>query len=297
MNKHLIYYLYCNSYKFLEVYALHFNCINSYNDIFDKYTFILAFDNINDNDLINYWKNIVKTYIKTDKEIEFIIVANNPIIREGIHFYNYVFKRLNKFNNELILWAHGKCDLNFNKDYIYSWITLLYYQLSFVGEIEDYLINDKYCHVGGLLTECISNFTNVHYSGSFYWIYPDKILSNYKDRYNIINHIYDNYINNLNVEDNIIYYIRMFAENWFNLFFNKNDFKTIGQKNILVESLLPMQNDMMMYFYQSNNIYKFNIYLNNIIDLKGKSIFYDDFLDKYSIYKETMIKSINIKDN
>ena len=220
--KQLIYYFTCDTWEFYEVYKLHLECIKSYGNIFFKYTFILGFNDLNDTEFIEYWKNTINEYIDaSNKNIEYIIEQNNPLFREGIHYYNYIYKHLNDFDG-LLCWGHSKRDFKYPKDNIYKWISFSHYIMSSnIPDVENKLMYDKYLYIGPNLGFNPFNANeNYEYLGSFYWMNPKKIYNYYQNEINTFINYIDSYLDNrqaffdyindpeydLNTDD-ILYYI------------------------------------------------------------------------------------------
>jgi len=89
MNKTLVYFFYCrddiNEYK--EVFDLHLELIKKNINIFNKYKFILAFNDLNNTSLIDFYKDYIYNYLTLTNNYDFIICQNDPVNHEGIHFF------------------------------------------------------------------------------------------------------------------------------------------------------------------------------------------------------------------
>ena len=297
MKKQLIYYFYIDSYDIYEVYKVHLECIKSYDDIFFKYTFILSLDDINNQELIEYWKNIINDYIKKDKKIEYIIVQNNKLYREGIHYYNYIFKKLNEFDG-LLLWGHGKRDNNYSKENIYEWIISSHYIMSHnINEIENKLIYDKYLFSGPNLSFMNGDINKQIYQGSFYWMNPKKIYNKLKNDINIFTNFIDLVLNDIYIniqilkdkQTNIDKVIRYISE--FSILF-KIKYLHHFQNN-LIECFYIDYSDNFNYTESSltyNDLY-INKFSETIIN------FYNDNIKNgFKIYYENILNNISAKE-
>lgn len=206
INKQLIYYFYLDSYEIYEIYKIHLECILSYGDIFSKYIFILSVDDLDNYELIDFWKLVIQDYLKKNN-IEFIIVKNNSTYREGLYWFEFIYKHLNDFDG-LICWGHGKRDFQYYQRHIYEWVISSHYIMSKdIKEIERALVEDKYLFSGPYLSINNGNIRNCMYTGGFYWLYPKKIYNQYKeiiDTYILGNELYFDKIKNHLVEPNII---------------------------------------------------------------------------------------------
>ena len=292
MKKQLIYYFYFDTFEFLEVYKLHFACINSYNDIFDKYTFIIGVDDINDKQLIDYWKRIIIDNIKTNKSIEFIIDQNSTDYRDGIICYKYLISKLNEFDG-LVFWGHSKRDLAWNKDLIYKWICCIHYFNSLnTNYIESILLsyNNKYCAHGSLLSYCDGAYNKLEYMGGMYWLYPKKILQLYEDEYNKMINYFNITKYQLDINDDIrdinnINKINLFGEDWFYYFMNKHNMHSY-QYNLL---------ELISYNGKLNVYYLFDPYVRSLDEVKY--IYDDNLWSDMNNYYNNLINKLNINLN
>lgn len=253
MKKQLIYYFYFDTFEFLEVYKLHLDCIKLYNDIFDQYTFIIGVNDINDNELIDHWKNIIKTYINSNK-ISFIIEKNDPILRDGIVCYKYLISKLKDYDG-LVLWGHSKRDLSLDKDLIYNWITMMHYQNWCMNDqIENILtsFNNQYCCHGPFLSYLNGSLNQLFYMGGMYWLYPKKIVQLFEKEYiEMINYIelikkyYDEVedCHNKTNADKINY----FGELWFVYFMKKENLHSY-QISLINATTIEGNNNAYMIF-------------------------------------------------
>ena len=287
MKKQLMYYFYFDTFEFLEVYKLHFACINSYNDIFDQYTFIIGVDDIDDKNLIDHWKNIIQSYINSNKKISFFVEKNSKEYRDGIVCYKYLISKLNEFDG-LVLWGHSKRDLQLDKDIVYNWITMMHYQNWCMNDhIENTLcsLDNNYCCHGPFLSYKNGSFNKLFYMGGMYWIYPKKVLQLFEKEYiEMINYIelvkyhYDNVDDCHNKTNaNIINY---FGELWFEYFMKEDN---LHSYQISLINATTVEG--------SNNIYMtFDPYIMSFEDIKDifENSFYNYMMDWCNYTKEML---------
>lgn len=195
MNKTLVYFFYCRddiNERYKETFNLHLELIKQNIHIFNQSKFILAFDNLNNNSLIDSYKNYICDYLNLINNYNFVIVQNDPINREGIHFFNEIILKLDEYDG-LLFFGHNKSDLNVHKLNIYDWITGIHF-INFydIQDIENKLLYDKYIAYGALpvyLNICQKIYEDINskyiYQGSMFWLYPKKILYNYNGQLNL----------------------------------------------------------------------------------------------------------------
>jgi len=226
MNKTLIYIFYCrnNFFEYDEVFKLHLELLYKNINIFNYYKFILSFDDLNNNDIIEFYINYISTYLQLKDKNGFVIVQNSPNNREGIHFFEQIILNLNEYDG-LIFFGHNKTDLGYNKENIYNWIIGAHF-INFydINDIENKLTNDKYIAYGAFpqywqSNECeqVMAKGTYMYTGSFYWFYPKKILENNKDELllyidYLINFLSDDFVKDNNIDTNNEF--KYFAEVW-----------------------------------------------------------------------------------
>lgn len=212
MIKQLFYYFYIDSYEFYEVYKIHLECLKTYINVFDNVNIILSLDDINNNELINVWKEYIQSYLSI-LNINFIIIQNNPKHREGGYFYNQILCKSENIDG-LIFWGHGKRDFDFNTINVYDWICTIHYLNSFnINKLEEILSDEsnEYCISGALLEKYNLSLNQLMYAGGMYWLYPKKLFKLKHDALN--NYIYVMWFlsTNKDVFDNRILYS---GEDW-----------------------------------------------------------------------------------
>ena len=294
--KQLVYYFTCDSYEVYEVYKLHLECIKSYGDIFFKYTFILGFNDTNENELIDHWENIITNYIGNDKNIEYIIVENNKKWREGIHYYNYVYKHLNEFDG-LVCWGHSKRDFAYDKNDIYTWISFCHYIMSHdISDIENKLIYDKYLYVGPFEGFQGGNMNTTFYMGSFYWMNPKKIYHQYTDEISTFIYYMDYFFSSLNDirdylgSDEITSYER---KNLYYLAEHNNTMQMQYMYNYQT-SLIPIITYTIDYY---NMLCLNDPYLKDVISNIINGHYNKDIINGFNNYYDNLINKLNIEFN
>lgn len=164
-----------------EIYRFHLYCLNKYAHIFDKMTFILSLNDTNNIELIRKWENkLLRLHTKGTIEFE---IHKNDEFKESASFKEHVSDKLGE--NELVFFGHGKGVTNiekYSKEQIYMWIAGMYfYNLNFMDEVEESLVNKKYMSYGSFLCKNQEykdfRYTKYqwYYIGTFFWINSGKI--------------------------------------------------------------------------------------------------------------------------
>lgn len=291
--KTLIYFFYCRNdiYEYKEVFDLHLELLKQNINIFNYSKFILAFNDLNNNELIDFYKNYIKDYLCINDNFEFIVVQNDPINREGIYFYNEVILKLNEYDG-LLFFGHNKSDLHNAKKNTYDWITGSHF-INFydINDIENKLIYDKYIAYGSFPI-CMINqsqyILNIyHYSGTFFWINPKKI-------YNLHNKEINIYVN---------FFIRLLYEQNNDFIKNYKEFRFVAEQflhnicNFYTECTtlnnLDISNGLMFYTYEMKNIINGNTLL--ISNIEKCAYYYP--ITKYYLTEEQNIEFNEYFDN
>ena len=177
------------------IYKLHFKCLEYYSYVFDEATFIITANDF-DNKLIWDAQYRISNIFNPFCKLKFIIEKNDKEYREGIHFYNYVLKRLDKYDG-LTMFGHTKGVFNYDVQDIdvSDWVLALYhFNLSYMYDVDNKLIYDKcyYLYAGVYSSRKSCHMIPYWYAnGSFYWMNCKKIAKYIKD-------------NNIDIDD-IIY--------------------------------------------------------------------------------------------
>lgn len=187
MTKKLVFYFYLNyENKDSDIYKFHLKCLEHYAHIFDEMLFVLSVDNIH-TDLIHEWEEkLIKLHRKGT--ISFEVHLNNEF-RETDAFKRHVVDNLGE--EKLVFFGHGKGITNIENypaEAIYKWIAGMYfYNLNFMKEVEDALINHKFMSYGSFLTQNKDEQTKYdwYYIGTFLWLNSGKIK----------NYIENNFVN------------------------------------------------------------------------------------------------------
>lgn len=226
MNKTLVYFFYCIDNidgRYKETFNLHLELIKQNIHIFNQSKFILAFDNLNNNSLIDSYKNYICDYLNLINNYNFVIVQNDPINHEGIHFFNEIILKLNEYDG-LLFFGHNKTDLHTNKLNIYDWIIGMHF-INFydIQDIENKLLYDKHIAYGAMpicmhiSKDSFSCANHVYmYPGNMFWFYPKKILYNYHGQLDL----WKDFLN--------ICLDKNFIEYW-NINFSEACFKFVGE--------------------------------------------------------------------
>ena len=184
MKKKMIFYWYVPSCGWYEIYDLHIKNLNIYKDRFDEVSFIISVDGVDDD---GYKRNIDLTIDKLRcifPNAKFIMYKNDKELRESVYFYNEIVMKLNQFDNDVIIFfAHNKgVDSWYANDRLGTWINLMYFENLFnVDRISDYFSKESVCCAGTYTIMNLKawNFLKYswHYSGTFFWICPKRILN------------------------------------------------------------------------------------------------------------------------
>lgn len=169
-----------------ETNKLHFSCLSRYSHIFDEINITIIKDcNVSDDVLVSAKKKFVE--LNQHAKITIRIIDNNSF-RESIVFKTEVVDKLS--DNVLVFFAHNKGVSNikkYNPDVIYTWIAAMYfYNLEFMPEVIDSLVNRKYYSYGTFLTKneeperC--NKYGWYYIGTFFWINSGKLYNYIKNQ-------------------------------------------------------------------------------------------------------------------
>lgn len=194
MAKTLIYYLYAPRI-IPDIYDLHIRLLNQYIYIFDNINLYIGIDNRESNK--KYIIDLYTMYLSKSnlsKSINIIPIENDPVDREGKCFKEYVIDKLSDY--DIVLFGHGKGISNYKNKSLIEWINGLYYfNLNYIDDVEDTLINNNQCSYGSyfLSHSLLYNRFKWIYSGGFQWI-NCKVLKSYIDN-NKIN--VDKFYNNL----------------------------------------------------------------------------------------------------
>lgn len=256
----LIYFLYTPKEKsetYKNMMRIHFNCLNYYKNVFNKAIFILAFDDLNDKELISQTEKEVVELGVGINNIKFIVVQNDIHFRETKYFKSEVVDKLGELDG-LTFFAHSKYCPNFiigEKEYdsVCHWIAESYYfNLNFIEEVKNifFSANPTYYSYGHLLTNCngkeMLSTHNWFYSGTFFWINATKI-----------GHLYGDKAKSLNVNDR--WFAEFFLSDVFSIDHAYSHCKTLGEicnaykysKDILpmIASKDDVENYMSFYNY------------------------------------------------
>lgn len=284
MKKQLVFYFYIFP-EWTEInkrFVLHLKCLKSNIQIFNTYKFILAFDDLNNESFINFYKKYIIDYLElSNKNVEFVIVQNDKKYREGIHCYNELIAKLNEYDG-LVYWGHGKYDLDCDFDLISYWVSFIYFiNLFSIDELEKNMLYDNKCIFGALLNYSDGDKSNMCYDGSFYWLYPQKIL--YKYQSNLEN--YKLFIDTCNEFDEYkenYDHLYSCSENWYRHILSLSDY---GYTSKMPLNMYNFAIDDHWYIKPSYCPYKYkeSIYLHS---------YSDTLFDNFKKYNESIINDL-----
>ena len=180
MKKTLVFYWYVPSFFWHEVYDLHLKNLALYKDVFDYILFAISVDenSCDVDETINRIKSVVPN-------ANFVVVENNKEQRESKFFYDSIISSIGSATQEgAIFFAHNKGveSTYMPNDERDRWInTMYYFNLRNQGKIDEMLSDEKTIVIG---TAKIVNYTSIgfawcehkwHYTGTFYWIVPNRL--------------------------------------------------------------------------------------------------------------------------
>ena len=259
-----IYYLWVPVNGFSKMMDIHWNCLEQYSHVFDETLFLVACD---DKKNENVFFAIDKIKSLGFKNLEIKIVENLPS-RESFYVKREIFDHLDNFDG-LTFFAHTKgvseYDSQFSLNNISAWISSLYFfNLSFIDDVKDKLINEKYLSYGtfGQDGDFITTKYKWIYSGTFFWINGTK-LKKFIDENNIkIPTLYD-WTTNIIFKDTPKMYSENILSSIYDLdyaYFKQTDLHQISYYNIL-EAIEKLYNkDELEQFYD----FYHNIALRNV---------------------------------
>lgn len=180
MNKKLIFSFYISRDTYnLEINEIHFKCLEKYANVFDRadITFIMK-DRADTELLLDAEIRFSRMFLGRD--IQFSVIDNDEF-RESRVFYDKIASKLSE--NDIVFFGHNKGVSNVSKydtKQIYSWVCgMYYYNLNFIEEVEQKLVNSKFFSYGTFLTqnEEPEKYTKYgwYYIGTFFWINCQKL--------------------------------------------------------------------------------------------------------------------------
>lgn len=181
--KHLIFYWYIPEYFWHDIYDTHIEYLKKYNNVFDKITFALSLDDVNNTELIEKTKQKLTNNVQCSK-IKFLICQNDKDLRESKYFYEKIVSKLDCFGNDAIFFAHNKgvSSTYVSHDELISWIKQMYDVNLDTNNIDKFINNeDIYCCGTRKITNSFPEWFGVHkygwhFSGAFFWLKPYNIF-------------------------------------------------------------------------------------------------------------------------
>lgn len=192
MKKTLVIHCYVNyNIEYRKCLNCHFFYLKKYANIFDKIIFVVALDNLQDDELISYAtqkafevfdsKKLIIKFIQNDK-----VLCEVPTFRDEV------------LNNEslegLVFFCHTKGG-HFNNHNTLKWNSCMYfYNFHFMDDVISKLENNNGIFYGTLLHQA-NNKEQVHnrnlalYSGAFYWVNIDNMRKRMKDDNNTLEYL------------------------------------------------------------------------------------------------------------
>lgn len=197
MKKRLIFYFYVTPDFFERKTNLcHIECLRHYIHIFDVADFYLSLDDVSDYELINKVEKALLDF-GFGKDIYFHIHQNDKY-RESAIVKEEIADKLKEMDKELVFFAHGKGYTNldvYDETSMLHWLIGCYYlSLEFVDEAINLLCgNQTFISFGSFplvldkksLPDDYLKTNELYlgrikygwcYSGTFFWLYPDKLV-------------------------------------------------------------------------------------------------------------------------
>ena len=202
MKKHLIFYLYVTDDFFQrKTNLVTVECLRNYAHIFDYAEFYLSLDDVSNYELIHQVEDLLLD-VGFRKDVTFHIHQNDSF-RESRIVKEQIADKLGSFKqDELIFFAHGKGFTNlerYEERSMLHWLIGCYYMsLEFAKEAEDLITGmNTFCTYGSfplvmtkkqlegdLLAKDELYLGRIKYhwcfSGTFFWLYPIKLLDHLK---------------------------------------------------------------------------------------------------------------------
>lgn len=181
-NKTIVVHCYAkNDSEYFKILDSHFYWLKKYSFIFNRAIFVIAMDDINDDEL----KNLVieNAYCAFGKEKTKIkVVQNDKRLYEVPTFIEYVLN--NEDLDGLVFFCHTKGGNRTNQNTM-KWISCMYfYNLNFMDDVTSKLDKQNGVFYGTLVHYTngnpMLNKNNVMYAGNFFWVDICKFRSLFK---------------------------------------------------------------------------------------------------------------------
>ena len=207
MQKKLVYHIYLGEDIETNVaYKVNMECLKTYIHLFDKVTFVIVMNDINDLELRKKGLEYVNT-AECVKEMD-IVFRPNTDIGEAASVRDYVVD-FNSDPDSVVFFCHTKGitqfrggDAKCRTESIFMWIlTMYFYNLNFIEEVENYFLGRKVgieAFYGALLMHLYEddNFPKMipefHYSGSFYWFNKPYVSNLSREKKHIEDYVFNN---------------------------------------------------------------------------------------------------------
>lgn len=263
MNKKLIYAFYAKDDCNNEIYNLHYKLINQYIHLFDDVDLYILYDQYD----IKVFDYIISKF--NHNNLSITLLKNDPNLKEGKVFYNYIIKNLQTLKDNIVFFGHTKGVTNEITMNLKEWICGIYYfSLNFFDEAIDELNSGKICY-GSLYNYDYRNNSDYAYNyiftGSFMFLHINNLLTFIHD-----NNINCNNHNNFNINDN--FYYKRCAENWISNIVDITNISFHNYKNYNLSDTVFEQYDNMVSYYKIDEQIKYYLF-----DYE-----YEDFLNFYN---------------
>ena len=193
----LIFYWYVHKIGWNKFYDIHIKMLTEYRDRFDKKEFIIATDEDTPKENIDAVKNAILNIMPDAK---FISYHNDKKLRESNYFYNEIATKLNQIDDEWCFFAHNKgVDSNYAPGEMCEyWIMCMYFMnLHYMNKIQEQMNSTQTCVIGTYLIRNVKAWDwlkyNWHFSGTFWWFNPKRIINALKELHTSIPNNNDRY--------------------------------------------------------------------------------------------------------
>lgn len=232
------------SYSF--VYDLHLKNLKCYSSIFNHSIFVLACDDISDNErILKIERDILNCGY--NKNVSFIVEENNSLLREAQTVKKHI---IDSNIHGLVFFAHSKGITNFDtekhfeskidRDSIIEWICSMYYfNLSQFSNVFEMLSIRKcygmFCKKG--IPDCKYDWC---YEGSFYWLNIDEVRNKAKEI------LCSNRCYAENLLGNLFEFDFATISSWRNIYFRYN--KTLYEECDNILKTITIENDIKIFY-------------------------------------------------
>ena len=193
MKKTIVIHFYIkNDLNYLRCINSHFYFYEKYASLFNDVIFVIAPEDKNDIDFINFIVSKV-LYTFRNNNLTIKIVDNDPL-HEALTFYNEIL--MNEKLNGLVFFCHSKGGRYLVENTL-KWITCMYhYNLNYFYDVISKIYANNGIFYGSFLHYSDDEFFNKYsawYAGTFYWVNIEHLRRYLNDNNITINQITDGF--------------------------------------------------------------------------------------------------------